>query len=161
MPLPDLSFGLPTKERTHSRVSRIRGISISQFPTTLAETAPGKNGGRPGVDPNNRRSSVLAVDSGERRLAAIVFADVVGYSAMMADDEDGTLSALRAHRNATDPVILNHGGRIVKGTGDGVLIEFPSAVEAHASCSPSRFTAPSQTSSSFARTSPWGTCDRA
>jgi len=49
---------------------------------------------------------------------------------MMADDEDGTLSALRAHRNATDPVILNHGGRIVKGTGDGVLIEFPSAVAA-------------------------------
>ena len=70
------------------------------------------------------------MDSGERRLAAIVVADVVGYSAMMADDEDGTLSALRAHRNATDPVILNHGGRIVKGTGDGVLVEFPSAVAA-------------------------------
>ena len=48
----------------------------------------------------------------------------------MADDEDGTLSALRAHRNAIDPVILNNAGRIVKGTGDGVLIEFPSAVAA-------------------------------
>ena len=70
------------------------------------------------------------MDPEERRLAAIVFADVVGYSAMMADDEDGTPSALRAHRNATDPVILNHGGRIVKGTGDGVLVEFPSAVAA-------------------------------
>jgi adenylate cyclase len=70
------------------------------------------------------------VDSGERRLAAIVVADVVGYSAMMAEDEDGTLSALRAHRNAIDPVILNNAGRIVKGTGDGVLLEFPSAVAA-------------------------------
>lgn len=70
------------------------------------------------------------MDSGERRLAAIVVADVVGYSAMMSEDEDGTLSAVRAHRNATDPVILNRGGRIVKGTGDGVLVEFPSAVAA-------------------------------
>lgn len=63
----------------------------------------------------------------QRRLAAIVFADVVGFSRLMAEDEPGTLAALRAHRNVTDPVLLNHGGRIVKTTGDGMLIEFPSA----------------------------------
>jgi adenylate cyclase len=61
------------------------------------------------------------------RLAAVAFVDVVGFSRMMAEDEEGTLAALRAHRNATDPVVLNHGGRIVKGTGDGMLLEFPSA----------------------------------
>ena len=66
----------------------------------------------------------------ERRLAAIVVADVVGFSRLMAEDEDGTLSALRAHRNTTEPVILNHGGRIVKTTGDGLLMEYPSAVAA-------------------------------
>jgi adenylate cyclase len=66
----------------------------------------------------------------KRRLAAIVVVDVVGYSRLMAADEEGTLASLKAHRNETDPVILNHGGRIVKGTGDGVLVEFPSAVEA-------------------------------
>jgi adenylate cyclase len=70
------------------------------------------------------------MDSEGRRLAAIVVADVVGYSRLMADDEDGTLAALRAHNNATDPLILNHGGRIVKTTGDGQLLEFPSAVAA-------------------------------
>ncbi len=70
------------------------------------------------------------VGTDERRLAAIVVADVVGYSRMMAEDEDRTLSSLRAHRNATDPVILNHGGRIVKTTGDGLLVEFPSATSA-------------------------------
>jgi adenylate cyclase len=66
----------------------------------------------------------------KRRLAAIVVIDVVGYSRLMAADEEGTLAALKAHRNETDPIVLNHGGRIVKGTGDGVLVEFPSAVEA-------------------------------
>ncbi len=64
---------------------------------------------------------------GTRRLAAIVFADVVGFSRLMAEDEDGTLASLRAHRAAIDPVMLNHGGRIVKTTGDGILVEFPSA----------------------------------
>jgi adenylate cyclase len=49
---------------------------------------------------------------------------------MMAHDEEGTLAALKAHRNELDPILLNHGGRIVKGTGDGLLVEVPSAVEA-------------------------------
>jgi adenylate cyclase len=67
----------------------------------------------------------------ERRLAAIVAADVVGYSRLMGADEIGTLRALNAHRRELiDPKIAAHRGRIVKTTGDGLLVEFPSAVEA-------------------------------
>ena len=66
----------------------------------------------------------------QRRLTAVVCADVVGYSKMMGADEAGTLASLKAHRAALDPVILNHGGRIVKTTGDGLLLEFPSVVRA-------------------------------
>lgn len=65
-----------------------------------------------------------------RRLAAIVAAVGVGFSRMMAEDEEGTLASLKAHRGATDPIILNHGGRIVKTTGDGMIVEVPSAVDA-------------------------------
>src|SRR3954451_21127573 len=66
----------------------------------------------------------------ERRLAAIVCADVAGYSRMMGTDEAGTHAAFKAHRSAIHPIILNHGGRIVKNTGDGFLLEFPSIVGA-------------------------------
>jgi adenylate cyclase len=66
----------------------------------------------------------------ERRLAAIVCADVAGYSRMMGADESGTHAAFKAHRCAVYPIILNHGGRIVKNTGDGFLLEFPSIVGA-------------------------------
>ena len=66
----------------------------------------------------------------QRRLAAIVCADVAGYSRMMGADEAGTHAAFKAHRSAIYPVILNHGGRIVKNTGDGFLLEFPSVVSA-------------------------------
>ncbi len=67
----------------------------------------------------------------ERRLAAIVSADVVGYSRLMGVDESGTLAALRSHRSELiDPLIAEHGGRIVKTMGDGLLLEFPSVVEA-------------------------------
>ena len=59
-----------------------------------------------------------------RRLAAILAADVVGYSRLMGLDEAGTARALREHRSAADPPIAEHGGRIVKTTGDGLLIEF-------------------------------------
>jgi len=66
-----------------------------------------------------------------RRLAAIVAADVVGYSRLMGADEVGTLRALRAHRGELiDPTIAARHGHIVKTTGDGVLVEFPSTVEA-------------------------------
>jgi adenylate cyclase len=66
----------------------------------------------------------------ERRLAAIVCADVEGYSRMMGADEAGTHAAFKAHRSAIYPIILNHGGRVVKNTGDGFLLEFPSIVGA-------------------------------
>jgi adenylate cyclase len=66
----------------------------------------------------------------ERRLAAIVCADVAGYSRMMGADEAGTHATFKAHRTAVYPIILNHGGRLVKNTGDGFLLEFPSIVGA-------------------------------
>src|SRR5215472_7550816 len=65
-----------------------------------------------------------------RRLTAILAADVAGYSRLMGADEAGTARSLREHRVAADPVVAEHGGRIVKTTGDGVLIEFGSVVGA-------------------------------
>ena len=65
-----------------------------------------------------------------RRLAAILAADIAGYSRLMGLDEAGTVQALREHRAAADPIIGERGGRIVKTTGDGVLIEFGSVVGA-------------------------------
>ena len=66
----------------------------------------------------------------ERRLAAILVADVAGYSRLMGADEEGTLAALKAcRRELIDPKIAEHrGGRMVKTTGDGALVEFASAV---------------------------------
>jgi len=79
----------------------------------------------------DRRDTVTAEKRVERRLAAIMAADVVGYSRLMGGDEIGTLRALQAHRRELiDPKIAAHRGRIVKTTGDGLLVEFPSAVEA-------------------------------
>ncbi len=70
-------------------------------------------------------------DQIERRLAAILAGDVVGYSRLMGVDEEGTLAQLKAHRRAlVDPKIKEHHGRIVKTTGDGILVEFPSVVDA-------------------------------
>ena len=67
----------------------------------------------------------------ERRLAAVLAADVAGYSRLMGADEEGTLAALRAHRRELfDPKIAEYRGRIVKTTGDGLLIEFASVVDA-------------------------------
>ena len=69
-------------------------------------------------------------DRFERRLAAILAADVAGYSRLMGVDETGTAQALREHRAVVNPIVADHGGRIVKTTGDGVLLEFPSIVAA-------------------------------
>src|SRR5215831_15419284 len=66
----------------------------------------------------------------ERRLAAIVAADVAGYSRLMGLDEVGTARTLCEHRAVTDALVAKHGGRLVKTTGDGVLLEFPSVVDA-------------------------------
>ncbi len=67
----------------------------------------------------------------ERRLAAILAADVAGYSRLMGNDEEGTLAALKAcRRELIEPKIAEHRGRIVKTTGDGAMVEFASAVDA-------------------------------
>jgi adenylate cyclase len=66
-----------------------------------------------------------------RRLAAILAADVAGYSRLMGRDEYGTLARLKAHRTERlEPTLARHGGRLVKLIGDGALVEFPSAVDA-------------------------------
>jgi adenylate cyclase len=72
----------------------------------------------------------MAKERVERRLAAILAADVVGYSRLMGADEEGTLAALKAiRRDLGDPKIAEHRGRIVKTTGDGLLVEFASVVD--------------------------------
>src|SRR5690349_894885 len=73
----------------------------------------------------------MAEDRVERRLAAILAADVAGYSRLMGIDEEGTLADLKGHTRAVlDPKITEHRGRIVKTTGDGLLVEFASVVDA-------------------------------
>jgi|KBSMisStandDraft_5_1062788.scaffolds.fasta_scaffold23246_4 adenylate cyclase len=73
----------------------------------------------------------MATERIDRRMAAILAADVVGYSRLMGEDEEGTLARLRAHRrDLIDPAIAGRGGRIFKTTGDGILVEFPSVVDA-------------------------------
>ncbi len=75
--------------------------------------------------------NVAGEERTERRLAAILAADVVGYSRLMGKNEEGTLFALKAvRREVTDPKIDEHRGRIVKTTGDGLLVEFASIVDA-------------------------------
>src|SRR3979490_2867387 len=67
----------------------------------------------------------------ERRLATILAADVAGYSRLMGADEEGTLERLKSlRRELVDPKIAEHHGRIVKTTGDGMLVEFASVVDA-------------------------------
>ena len=65
-----------------------------------------------------------------RKLAAILFADVVGYSRLMGEDEAGTARAVREHREAARTIVESHGGRIVRTIGDGLFVEFPSVVAA-------------------------------
>jgi hypothetical protein len=73
----------------------------------------------------------LASERVERRLTAILAADVAGYSRLMGADEEGTLARLKAHRRElVDREISEHRGRIVKTTGDGMLVEFASVVDA-------------------------------
>ncbi|HXZ18000.1 MAG TPA: adenylate/guanylate cyclase domain-containing protein, partial [Roseiarcus sp.] len=68
--------------------------------------------------------------SGARKLAAILAADVAGYSRLMGEDEAGTAKIVRERREAATPIVRGFGGRLVKTTGDGVLLEFPSVVVA-------------------------------
>src|ERR1700751_3327237 len=73
----------------------------------------------------------LTSENVQRRLVAVLAADVAGYSRLMGADEEGTLAQLKAHRRAlVDPKIKKHHGRVVKTTGDGMLVEFSSVLEA-------------------------------
>ena len=73
----------------------------------------------------------MAMERIERRLIAVLAADIADYSRLMGLDEEGTLARLRAHRRELiDPKIDEHGGRIVRAAGNGLLAEFASATEA-------------------------------
>ena len=97
-------------------------IMLGKHKTTPAQMLKLK-GARP-AEPSSREPAI-------RRLAAILAADVVGYSRMMGEDEGGTLSALKAcRRELFDPMVQKARGRIFKVIGDGILAEFPSVVDA-------------------------------
>jgi TolB-like protein/class 3 adenylate cyclase/Tfp pilus assembly protein PilF len=84
-----------------------------------------------GITDHRRGSREAVAAAATRRLAAILAADVAGYSRLMGADEEGTLNRLKAHRRElVDPKIREHHGRIVKTTGDGMLVEFSSVVDA-------------------------------
>src|SRR5262249_57831993 len=76
-------------------------------------------------------AKVMNDERAQRRLAGILAADVVGYSRLVGVDEEGTLARLRVlRREVADPMIKEHRGRIVRITGDGLLVEFASVVDA-------------------------------
>jgi TolB-like protein/class 3 adenylate cyclase len=84
-----------------------------------------------GITDHRGGSREVVAAATTRRLAAILAADVAGYSRLMGADEEGTLNRLKAHRRElVDPKIREHHGRIVKTTGDGMLVEFSSVVDA-------------------------------
>src|SRR5437588_6482535 len=74
--------------------------------------------------------AVMDQPTSTRKLAAILSADIAGYSALMGADEEGTVRKLRQVREAVLPIIERFGGRVIDLAGDGVLAEFPSAVRA-------------------------------
>ena len=108
--------------------------------SAAARHHPGRNAGRqPFAEPRAPRAVPVGPALGDgrddmsqtRRLAAILAADVAGYSRLMGADEEGTLERLKALRcELVDPKIAEHRGRIVKTTGDGMLVEFASVVDA-------------------------------
>jgi len=101
-----------------------RSSAVSMRKAQVAATAQAS------YDPDRIPEEVPSMRE-QRRLAAIVAADVVGYSRLMGRDESGTLARLREHRKQLlEPALARHGGRLVKLTGDGALMEFGSAVEA-------------------------------
>ena len=96
-------------------------------------------------------STALASERVERRLAAILAADVVGYSRLIGADEAGTLAAFKTIKSELfDPTTAAHNGRLVKTTGDGFLVEFSSVVDALLSATEFRREWPNGT-----RRSPW------
>jgi class 3 adenylate cyclase len=83
-----------------------------------------------GFYPDRRGESEAQLESGERRLGAIMFTDLVGYSAITSQDERRGLRLLEEHGAVLRKVFQRHGGVMVKSMGDGLLVEFASAVEA-------------------------------
>src|ERR1700749_655851 len=78
-----------------------------------------------------KAEAAMAEERVNRKLAAILAADVVGYSRLMGVDEEGTLAALKQHRQVVfDPAVAAHNGRVVKLIGDGTIVEFGSVVDA-------------------------------
>src|SRR5271156_1434135 len=113
---------VPPSLNTRHRLSIFRGLPAA---------ARDRGCGRPGQCGTCMTQNGLDTERHDRRLSAILAADVVGYSRLMGVDEDATLHALTAHRKAViDPAIASHRGRVVKTTGDGMLVEFGSAVDA-------------------------------
>jgi TolB-like protein/class 3 adenylate cyclase len=107
------------------------GVELLDPPPAEAQSAIVATNRWPGLPRAATREGTLGAGRVERRLAAILAADVAGYSRLMERDEAGTLARLRSlRRDLIDPKIAEHKGRIVKTTGDGILIEFPSVVEA-------------------------------
>ncbi len=109
--------------------------SWNRRPTGVPRDADLFGGGLPGgwttTTMYRSWSGNFPLDREQRRLAAIVSADIAGYSRLMGRDESGTLAALKGlRREIVDPAIAGHNGRIVKTTGDGLLLEFPSVVDA-------------------------------
>src|SRR5262245_19865762 len=72
----------------------------------------------------------MPVDRAQRKVAAILAADVVGFSRLVGQDEEAALAALKVHRNAIDELIARYQGRIFGSAGDGVIADFASAIEA-------------------------------
>src|ERR1700761_7553841 len=111
-----------------------RGMSKSLRDPRLALHVAPFPSPRPGIDPSqtgSERSDVGAGEPKHRRLAAILAADVAGYSRLVGADEMGTLTRLQAHWDALiEPTIRSHNVRIVRIAGDGVLAEFASVVDA-------------------------------
>src|SRR6516162_8499624 len=105
--------------------NRRRGLAPARPPKTVLNWAPQK---QPPVDVEG---AAMAEERVERRLTAIMAADVAGYSRLMGADEEGTLAALKTlRREVADPKIKEHRGRIVHTMGDGLLSEFASVVDA-------------------------------
>src|SRR5215472_15464212 len=122
-----------------SRASPVMGLSPARGPDLTRNSDPRRSAARVRLISIISSAADLPVGPAgemsearvERRLAAILAVDVAGYSRLMGADEEGTLPALRAvRRELADPKIAEHRGRIVKTTGDGLLAEFASVVDA-------------------------------
>src|SRR5215470_5817060 len=116
--------------RGGTTIARPSTMELGRSDPTVLRTAPRAAGGG-----DLRRRAAQGRDAGgmnaTRRLAAILAADVAGYSRLMGVDEEGTLERLKALRcELVDPKIAEHRGRLAKTTGDGLLVEFGSVVDA-------------------------------